>query len=63
MLDGRNAFVADGVQRALGREPTGVTAFAGRGRGGDRMTLLPSVAVVLAMPGAVLIGGGLQPWM
>ncbi|MEQ6916325.1 NAD(P)H-binding protein [Halomonas aquatica] len=30
VLDGRNAYVADGVQRALGREPADVTAFARR---------------------------------
>ena len=30
VLDGRNAYVADGVQRALGREPSDFSAFAKR---------------------------------
>jgi len=30
VLDGRNAYVSDGVQRALGREPTDFSAFANR---------------------------------
>ncbi len=30
VLDGRNAYVCDGVQRALGREPTDFTDFARR---------------------------------
>lgn len=30
VLDGRNAYVCDGVQRALGREPTDFTEFANR---------------------------------
>jgi uncharacterized protein YbjT (DUF2867 family) len=30
VLDGRNAHVCDGVQRALGREPTDFTEFAYR---------------------------------
>ena len=30
VLDGRNAYVCDGVQRALGREPTDFAEFANR---------------------------------
>lgn len=30
VLDGRNAYLGDGVQRALGREPADFTEFAGR---------------------------------
>ena len=30
VLDGRNAYVGDGVQRALGREPADFSAFARR---------------------------------
>ncbi len=30
VLDGRNAYLGDGVQRALGREPADFTEFARR---------------------------------
>jgi len=30
VLDGRNAFVCDGVKRALGREPIDFAEYAGR---------------------------------
>ena len=30
VLDGRNAYVCDGVQRALGREPTDFAEYARR---------------------------------
>jgi hypothetical protein len=30
VLDGRNAYIADGVERALGRKPSDVTEFARR---------------------------------
>ena len=30
VLDGRNAYVADGVQRALGREPADFSDYAAR---------------------------------
>ena len=35
ILDGRNAHLTDGVQRALGREPRDFRDFV-KGRGGDR---------------------------
>ena len=37
LLDGRNAHLGDGVQRALGREPGGFDAFARRELSGERI--------------------------
>ncbi len=67
MLDGRNAYLGDGVQRALGRQPAVFSAIAERiaARGiwqtGDNevaaMNTLTTTAIIVAIIGTGLIGG------
>jgi len=44
VLDGRNAYLGDGVQRALGRRPTDFATFATRAAAGNAWTVLKGTA-------------------
>jgi hypothetical protein len=48
VLDGRNARLADGVQRALGREPRDFSEFAREAAAGGLGCLAPPFAQTLA---------------